>query len=144
MDNSQLWYGYEDAPYKKKKKNKKNKKTNHKHDYHSCILEDGSFQCKATYCEICGHIDDIFLFQEISYVDRKILPIFKVDNIWKTKTIDVPKIEQYIVAEEIINGQGGFYSIRVNTDVNPTRFNSIASFDTFEEANKFIHELRNK
>ena len=53
-------------------------------------------------------------------------------------------MKEYVVAEELINGEpSGFYTVRVNTDVNPARFIAIDSFDTYEEAEALIRFLRN-
>lgn len=49
-------------------------------------------------------------------------------------------LRKYVVCEEQINGKY-FYTVRVNTDCSPARFSVIADFDTFEEANEFIHRL---
>lgn len=34
----------------------------------------------------------------------------------------------------------GIYSIRVNTDCSTTRFEIIKDFDTFEEADNYLHK----
>lgn len=81
--NEKLWDDYKDTPYKKKAKKKKNKKSDHKHEYRNCILEDYRYTYKASYCIKCGHIDDIYFFPSPDYKDLKILPKFKVDDIWK-------------------------------------------------------------
>lgn len=52
-------------------------------------------------------------------------------------------MKEYCVAEELIDGKpSGFYTVRTNTDVSPSRFIVIDSFDTFEEANELIHYLK--
>ncbi len=52
-------------------------------------------------------------------------------------------LKRYVVTEEIIDGEPSkCYTIRVNTDVSPSRFKILNSFDTFEEADKFIRGIR--
>lgn len=52
-------------------------------------------------------------------------------------------MRRYVVAEEIINGRpSGYYTIRVNTDVNLRRFMVIKSFDTYEEAFDYLMDIR--
>ena len=54
-------------------------------------------------------------------------------------------MEQYAVCEEIINGKpSGCYSIRMSFDTNPARFIVIKIFDSYEEADDFIHYLLHK
>ena len=52
------------------------------------------------------------------------------------------KAEEYVVCDEKINGQYGHYTIRANTDCNPSRFKVLASFDTFAEAHEYADYLR--
>lgn len=52
-------------------------------------------------------------------------------------------MKRYVVAEEIINGRpSGYYTIRLNTDVNLCRFMVIKSFDTYEEAFDYLMDIR--
>jgi len=73
----------QNTPYKKKAKKKKNKKSDHKHEYYNCILEDGRHAYKANYCIKCGHIYTIYFFLNPDDKDLKILPKFRVNDIWK-------------------------------------------------------------
>lgn len=51
-------------------------------------------------------------------------------------------MKRYAVCEEIINGKlSGCYSIRMSFDTSPTRFIVIKTFDSYEEADDFIHYL---
>ena len=52
------------------------------------------------------------------------------------------KVKEFVVCEECINGEWGFYSIRTNTDCNFDRFLIAASFDTYEEASEYIDYLK--
>lgn len=55
------------------------------------------------------------------------------------------ELKEYVVAEEIIKGKpSGSYTVRANTDINPSRFIVVASFDTYEEAIDLIHYLHHK
>lgn len=60
--------GYEDTPYKKKARPQKTKRSNHKHKYIPAILlstyythngEKRTAPYLATYCEICGRVDEL-------------------------------------------------------------------------------------
>ena len=51
-------------------------------------------------------------------------------------------MKEYVVCDEFINGQGGYYTIRANTDCSPARFVVIADFDTFKEADEYVNMLR--
>lgn len=51
-------------------------------------------------------------------------------------------LKQYVVCEEYVNGKNGYFTVRVNTDCSSNRFKVIATFDTFEEADKYIQDLR--
>lgn len=51
-------------------------------------------------------------------------------------------LKEFIVCEECINGEWGFYSIRTNTNCSSSRFIISASFDTYEEANEYIDYLK--
>ena len=49
----------------------------------------------------------------------------------------------YVVCEEIINGRlSKCYSIRVESDCCPSRFVKHKAFEDYEDANDFIHKLR--
>lgn len=49
------------------------------------------------------------------------------------------ELKEYVIAyEPSVNG----LTIRVNTDVSPVRFRPVSSYDTFEEANEAMAEIR--
>ena len=52
------------------------------------------------------------------------------------------KLKEYVICEEYINRKP-YYTIRANTDCSPARFTIIADFDTYEEADEYIHILLN-
>jgi len=53
------------------------------------------------------------------------------------------ELKEYVVADEIINGElSHYYTIRVKTDVSPNRFKIVASFNSYEEAHNFVKGLR--
>lgn len=47
-------------------------------------------------------------------------------------------MKQFVICREKICG---VYSICVNTDCSVVRFEIIKSFDTFEEANEYLHNI---
>ena len=52
-------------------------------------------------------------------------------------------LKDYVVCDECINGEWGFYSIRVPADCSSNRFEICDSFDTYEEAVDYVKYLRN-
>lgn len=49
-------------------------------------------------------------------------------------------LKEYVVCAEKI-GDNYYYSVRANTDCSPVRFKVIKSFDTYEDANEYVHLL---
>ena len=76
--------------HRKKKKSstsKSNTKSKHKHEYVDCLLIENSKPYKATYCKICGKIDNVFFLWNMSDDEilekYKNLEQFEVDSIWQ-------------------------------------------------------------
>lgn len=51
-------------------------------------------------------------------------------------------LKQYVVCDEYINHQDGYYTVHANTDCSLIRFKVLADFDTCEEAVDYIKYLR--
>lgn len=91
-----LWYGYEDTPYKKRNKQSTPKKANHKHEYHKCLIRakdsNWSFEKqwhRSEYCIHCGRIKSIIFWQTITSEELNTLPKFEVNDIWKDKFVSL-------------------------------------------------------
>lgn len=88
-----LWYGYEDNPYKKSPEKKKVKKSDHKHDYKPCLLDDGHWIVKGTYCVHCGRIYDFSIINYNNWATNTTLPRFKIDDIFKDKFVPLQDLK---------------------------------------------------
>lgn len=84
MDNN-VWYGYEDQPYRSGSKKTKSPRSDHKHVYEDCLVKILSFShmwCYGQYCTKCGRIKDLHMYwgQEPSQDEIIILPKFEIDS----------------------------------------------------------------
>lgn len=87
---SDLWYGYEDVPYKKSKSKKPIlKKSDHKHKYALGLIRDKTFNHwnRCEYCIICGRIKDILFFGNVTEKDFNTLPMFEITDVFKDKFV---------------------------------------------------------
>lgn len=86
-----LWYGYEDAPYKKSKSKKPIlKKSDHKHKYAIGLIRDETYKhwYRCEYCTSCGRIKTVLFFgKELTEKDFNTLPMFEVTDIFKDKFV---------------------------------------------------------
>jgi len=94
-----LWFGYEDEPYRSKPKKRKNKRSKHKHEYAPCLirqkwdndyikLTDYAWH-EGSYCIHCGYIRNIYFSWGDSPQDDSDLPKFEIDSLFKTRYVDL-------------------------------------------------------
>lgn len=80
-----------EIPKHRKKKepsiSKSNIKSKHKHKYIDCLLMENGKPHKATYCKICGKVDNVFFLWNMSnneiFEKYKDLVQIEVDSIWE-------------------------------------------------------------
>ena len=85
------------SKHRKKKESSTSKsktKSKHKHEFIDCMLIENGKPHKATYCRICGKIDDVIFLWNMSdeeiFEKYKDLDQFEVDSIWQ-KFVPVSK-----------------------------------------------------
>lgn len=82
--------------YKKKKNSstsKSKEKSKHKHEYKDCLLivKDRKLPCKASYCTICGKINNQQLFETVP-CENGYLRMLNSEEIYK-KHKDLEKVD---------------------------------------------------
>lgn len=75
-----IWYGYENEPYKSKTKKRKTKKSDHKHIYKPCYVKyqtsKDEYIHKAEYCVLCNKVTNYTLYYLSEKQIDQSLPIF--------------------------------------------------------------------
>lgn len=91
--NNDLWYGYEDEPYRKaSSKQSKTKRAKHKHEYAQGLIKDNRTHLssqwqRVKYCIHCGRIQTINFFSDITEEELKSKPCFIVEDMFSIKNV---------------------------------------------------------
>ena len=103
-----------EIPKHRKKKqsstSKSSTKSKHKHEYKECLLIHNGHPHRATYCEICGKIDNLFLFESEKVEGKSYSRILDDDEIYeKYKNLEKYCIEdtwqKYVPIKENIQNR---------------------------------------